>query len=77
MFLKVFPSVEQQTFYVISPRRIYVTGVVQMQKVFYSDHYFVQVLYSFNEVRSEPDMTPTVHFDIKTNLKFVKNVAMI
>lgn len=39
--MKVFPYTETQTFYVVSPRKIIIATKLQMEKVFYSDHYYV------------------------------------
>lgn len=41
MFIKVFPYVELQAFYVVSPRKIVVHSKLKMQKVFYSDNYHI------------------------------------
>ena len=47
--IKVFPYTETQKFYIISPRKIVVHSVLQMEKVFYSDHYYVDIFYNFDE----------------------------
>lgn len=47
--MKVFPYTETQTIHVISPRKIIVYNKLQMEKVFYSDHYYVETLYHFDE----------------------------
>mmetsp|Transcript_7634 Transcript_7634/g.7012 ORF Transcript_7634/g.7012 Transcript_7634/m.7012 type:complete len:128 (-) Transcript_7634:333-716(-) len=80
MFLKVFPNTEKQSFYVVSPRRVVMYGVVQMQKVFYSDHYFVETMYNFDEELVTDSNGLSKHItkiEVKTNLRFVKEIALI
>mmetsp|Transcript_3860 Transcript_3860/g.2859 ORF Transcript_3860/g.2859 Transcript_3860/m.2859 type:complete len:192 (+) Transcript_3860:682-1257(+) len=80
MFLKVFPSLENQTFYIVSPRKVVVYGVVQMVKVFYSDHYFVETLYHFDEQLLRSQDGRYIHIttmEARSNLKFVKQVNLI
>ena len=73
--MKVFPYTETQNVYVISPRKIIMYNKLQMEKVFYSDHYFVETLYHFDEqlVNGEPQTKITVN----CSLIFTKNVPLI
>ena len=48
-----------------------------MEKVFYSDHYYVDILYDFDEQLNGQTAAPTTTLTIKTDLVFVKKVAMI
>jgi len=47
--MKVFPYTETIKFYVVSPRKILVHSRLQMEKVFYSDHYYVDIFWNFDE----------------------------
>ena len=49
MLIKVFPYTEHQTFSVISPRKILMRSKLQMEKVFYSDQYYVEIMWDFDE----------------------------
>lgn len=75
--MKVFPYTETQNFHIVSPRKILVLSKLQMEKVFYSDHYYVDIFYDFDEqldpIAGEPNTTVT----IRTDLVFVKKVALI
>ncbi len=75
--MKVFPYTEAQTFYIMSPRKIVVHSKLQMEKVFYSDHYYVDILYDFEEKLDMNTGMPNTTLTIKTDLVFVKKVAMI
>lgn len=78
--MKVFPHVEHQTFYVISPRKVLVHSKMQMQKVFYSDHYYIDVMWTieenvYNDENGNQKQSTLIEF--KTALKFVKTVNMV
>lgn len=47
-----------------------------MQKVFYCDHYYVEILYIFTE-ELDNEFRPVTTLLLQTNLKFVKNVQLI
>ncbi len=74
--IKVFPYIETQTFYVVSPRRIIMHSKLQMQKVFYSDQYYVDILYSFEEQLDENGQQNTT-VEISCELTFIKKVALV
>ena len=74
--MKVFPYTENQKFYVVSPRKIMVMSTLQMEKVFYSDHYHVDLFWNFDE-QMGPDGELETSLTLQCDLVFVKNVAMI
>ena len=47
--IKVFPYTETQRFFVVSPRKIIMVSKLQMEKVFYSDHYYVEIFWDIDE----------------------------
>jgi len=76
MFIKVFPYTESQTFYVVSPRKILMSSHLQMEKVFYSDQYYVSIFWHLDEQLSDGGV-PETTLSISCELVFVKNVALI
>ncbi len=48
-----------------------------MEKIFYSDHYYVDIFYDFDEQLDVETGQPVTKVTIKTDLVFVKKVAMI
>ena len=75
--MKVFPYTETQNFHIISPRKILVLSKIQMEKVFYSDHYYVDIFYDFDEQLDPISGVPNTTVTIRADLVFVKKVAMI
>ena len=75
--LKHFPYTETQNFHIVSPRKVLVHSKLQMEKVFYSDQYYVDILYDFDEQLDELTRAPNTTVTIKTDLVFVKKVPMI
>ncbi|CDW72253.1 UNKNOWN [Stylonychia lemnae] len=73
--IKVFPYVETQKFYVISPRKILMYSKLQMQKVFYSDHYYVDIFWDLDE--NLVDGKPETKVSISCDLVFTKNIPLI
>ena len=76
MFIKVFPYTEAQTFYVVSPRQILMRSKLQMEKVFYSDQYYIDIFWLLDEVLGGDNELQTT-LTISCDLVFVKNVALI
>lgn len=74
--MKVFPYTEYQTFHVVSPRKILVLSKIQMEKIFYSDHYYVDLLWHFDEQLGQDGQVETT-ISLQCDLVFVKNVNMI
>jgi hypothetical protein len=75
--MKVFPYTETQNFNIVSPRKILVLSKLQMEKVFYSDHYYVDIFYDFDEQLDPITGLPNTTVTIRTDLVFVKKVALI
>lgn len=76
MFMKVFPYTETQTFHVVSPRMILVKAKIQLEKIFYSDHYYVELFYLFEE-NLAPDGEVETTVTLSCDLVFVKHVQLI
>jgi hypothetical protein len=49
LMMKLFPYTETQRFFVVSPRKILILSTLQMEKVFYSDHYHIDLFWHFDE----------------------------
>ncbi len=76
--MKLFPYTETQHFHVISPRKILVLSTLQMEKVFYSDHYHIDLFWHFDEQLSEDGSNELeTTLTLQCELVFVKNIPMI
>jgi hypothetical protein len=61
---------------VISPRKILVLSTLQMEKVFYSDHYHIDLFWHFEEQLGDDGELET-SLTLQCELVFVKNIPMI
>lgn len=77
MFIKVFPYTESQTYFVVSPRKILMRSRLQMEKVFYSDHYYVEIFWDFDEQLDEATGEISTTLSLSCELVFVKSVALV
>lgn len=53
---------------------------LQMEKVFYSDHYYVDILWDFEENLDKDENGKQIvvtSLKLKSNLQFTKNVALV
>eukprot|EP00347_Sterkiella_histriomuscorum_P013246 403365451 len=73
--IKVFPYTEVQKFYVVSPRKIIMHSKLQMQKVFYSDHYYVDLFWDLDEQFIDNQVQTTVR--ISCSLIFNKKIPLV
>ena len=75
LIYKVVGYVETQTFYVVSPRKIIMHSRLKTDKAFYGDHYYVDILYHFDEKLI--DGQPCTTLELKCSLVFTKTTPLI